>query len=338
MRTFIKYGIIFATIFILMSSFALWLSWPQRGANGEIIQSISSVNDNPNDPQNAVSLVVFMLSMTAALLLALKFGFGKYFKYAMALSILISLAFVLEYTGFKIFWWLGNSTAVSFISSLWMLNAFVIAVILTVVAMKYTNHPINNFTGFLVAAGGAVIFGVSLGMYPIILLLIILAIYDAVAVYGTKHMIALAKGAIREKIPLLMFVIGKPAGEVVDLDKPRSERGAAVIGLGDFIIPGMFVVSANVFSRTYVINDWSVTSIGALIGGIAGYFLLSRIAEGGDKAHAGLPPINGCVLAGAGIAYLLAMIDQMYILLVVTILWVLMFEIMKKLSNRTLPP
>ena len=54
------------------------------------------------------------------------------------------------------------------------------------------------------------IFGVSLGTVPVILLLVILAVYDAISVYKTKHMITLAEGVIDLKTPIL-FVIPKNA-------------------------------------------------------------------------------------------------------------------------------
>ncbi len=43
-------------------------------------------------------------------------------------------------------------------------------------------------------AGAAALFGISFGLLPAILLLSVLAVYDAISVYGTEHMLDLAEG------------------------------------------------------------------------------------------------------------------------------------------------
>ena len=55
--------------------------------------------------------------------------------------------------------------------------------------------------GILIGAGVASIFGVSLDILPVIILLILLAVYDAISVYKTKHMITLAEGVIGSENP-----------------------------------------------------------------------------------------------------------------------------------------
>ena len=55
--------------------------------------------------------------------------------------------------------------------------------------------------GILIAAGAASIFGISLSIVPVIILLVILLVYDAISVYKTRHMITLAEGVCRYEIP-----------------------------------------------------------------------------------------------------------------------------------------
>ncbi len=105
--------------------------------------------------------------------------------------------------------------------------------------------------GILIGSGVAAIFGVSLDILPVCLLLVLLAVYDAISVYKTKHMITLAEGVIDQKTPIL-FVIPKRKGYSFIKDgigklTDGGERSAFIIGMGDMIMPSILVVSANVF-------------------------------------------------------------------------------------------
>ncbi len=55
-------------------------------------------------------------------------------------------------------------------------------------------------------AGAAALFGISFGLLPALLLLSALAIYDAISVYGTEHMLDLAEGVMDLKIPVVLVV------------------------------------------------------------------------------------------------------------------------------------
>jgi presenilin-like A22 family membrane protease len=102
-----------------------------------------------------------------------------------------------------------------------------------------------------------------------------------------------------------LFIIPKPheKGTVnVDLNQPRERISVNIIGLGDYIIPIVLVISANKFIRDATIYSLSIPAIGAAIGGMIGYVLLAWIAEKHPTAHAGLPPINGCAITGFLIA------------------------------------
>jgi len=55
-------------------------------------------------------------------------------------------------------------------------------------------------------AGAAALFGISFGLLPALLLLSVLAIYDAISVYGTEHMLDLADGVMDLKIPVVLVI------------------------------------------------------------------------------------------------------------------------------------
>jgi len=50
------------------------------------------------------------------------------------------------------------------------------------------------------------LFGISFGLLPALLLLSVLAIYDAISVYGTEHMLDLADGVMDLKIPVVLVI------------------------------------------------------------------------------------------------------------------------------------
>jgi len=52
----------------------------------------------------------------------------------------------------------------------------------------------------------AALFGISFGLLPALLLLSVLAIYDAISVYGTEHMLDLADGVMDLKIPVVLVI------------------------------------------------------------------------------------------------------------------------------------
>jgi presenilin-like A22 family membrane protease len=183
----------------------------------------------------------------------------------------------------------------------------------TVVLYKYPEWYVIDTLGILLCAGVASIFGIAVGIIPALVLLVLLAVYDAISVYRTKHMITLAEGVLSLKAPIL-FVIPKrrdysfvKEGLAIGGEEGEpKERGAFVIGMGDLIMPSILVVSANVFLQ---VPGWAFPppALGAMAGSLAGLAVLLRQVTQG-KPQAGLPPLNagtiagfliGCALAGA---------------------------------------
>lgn len=170
---------------------------------------------------------------------------------------------------------------------------------------KHPEWYVIDTVGVLVAAGAASIFGISLGIVPVIVLLAALAIYDAIAVYKTKHMLALADSVMELRLPVLL-VLPKHKGyrfreEVAQFKEAeatdgenRGERGALFMGLGDLVMPTILVVSAIHFAG----DGWGmVPALGAAAGTLIGFGLLMVTVLKG-KPQAGLPLLNGGSIAG----------------------------------------
>ena len=192
-----------------------------------------------------------------------------------------------------------------------------LAAALTALLWFYPEWYVIDTVGVLVAAGAAGIFGISFGLLPSLLLLVAFAVYDAIAVYRTKHMLDLADSVLELRLPI-MFVVPKSrgysfleetrrVGKAAE-DAPAAPREAMFMGLGDAVIPGVLVVSAITFLDPVVggVGGMSAPLLVAsatLIGSFAGFCALMYFVMKG-RAHAGLPLLNG----GAIVGFLLALL------------------------------
>jgi presenilin-like A22 family membrane protease len=174
---------------------------------------------------------------------------------------------------------------------------------------------IVDLVGFLAAGSLIAILGISFGILPAFILLMALMVYDAIAVYRTKHMVSLADVVTDMKLPILMVMPDSAGYDYPSAPRlaeqrtaPTEERAALFMGLGDVVIPGTLVVSAFVWIPSTPIvlglgaNLW--TAIGALLGSLVGYALLMRLVLRGNP-QAGLPFLNGGAILGYALAYVL---------------------------------
>ncbi|EQD53022.1 membrane protein containing DUF1119, archaea, partial [mine drainage metagenome] len=84
--------------------------------------------------------------------------------------------------------------------------AAVVSVGLYLALLMEPQWYIVDLVGFL--AGGALIaiLGISFALLPVLILLSVLAVYDYIAVYRTRHMIRLADVVTDMKLPILMVM------------------------------------------------------------------------------------------------------------------------------------
>jgi len=197
---------------------------------------------------------------------------------------------------------------------IWVWAVGAIAALVLVGAIRfYPEWFVVDSVGILVAVGAIALIGISLAILPSLLLLVILAVYDAISVYKTKHMIDLADGVMEMRLPVLLvipkdgkysFREQKKLTEQLDTGEPR---GAMFMGLGDIIIPGILVVSAFTYLPEGVLFGVSkalFVALGALVGGLLGFVALMRFVLKGNP-QAGLPLLNGGTILGYLITYMI---------------------------------
>jgi presenilin-like A22 family membrane protease len=258
---------------------------------------------DPESIWNPIYYVVLLLLFTGALLLIIKYKVGWLIQAIMLVAILSTLVYVLF------------GIAVLIVPTVDPLIAAGVAAALSILAtallILYPEWFIIDAVGVLVAAGASAIFGVSLAIVPTLILLILLAVYDYISVYKTKHMIKLAEGVMDLKMPI-MFVMPRRWGysfvQAKGLPKEGGEREAYFMGLGDAVMPTMLAVSANAFlSAPRLLGFVNLPALGAMLGTLASYVVLMYIVVELKKPQAGLPFLCtgsivgfllGCLAAG----------------------------------------
>jgi len=278
---------------LLVELGALLLSLPMKDAG------ISAFED-PSSVANPLVFIVLLLIFTAFLLLLIKYRFKK----MIVLIIGASIFFTFLYTFSALSLFFLSDPVYATIATL------VFSIAATAVLYLYPEWYVIDILGILIASGAASIFGISLDILPVIILLFILAVYDALSVYKTKHMITLAEGVVDIKAPIL-FVVPKRRDYSYRREGvgniSEGERAAYIIGMGDLIMPSILVVSANMFLGGQLWGFINLPSLGAIVGSVAGLAILLVYVQKG-QAQAGLPPINGGVIAGFLVGYALTLL------------------------------
>lgn len=262
--------------------------------------------EDADNPVNPLVYIVMILLITGIVLILIKYGKGRIIQAIFLTSVFITIFIMFIPLIYLVF----PSVNAALLGSLAVAVAMVLALII---------HPewyVIDIVGITVAAGVTAILGMSLGIFPAMIFLIVLAVYDAISVYKTKHMLTLAEGVSPLGLPVL-FVVPKKGGFKMDSLKDKSitaegeEREAVFMGLGDSVIPGILVVSAFMFlpiSSGSIDFTNLIVALGTVIGSFIGYLLLMRLVYKG-KPQAGLPFLNGGALLGFALTYIIVFQD-----------------------------
>lgn len=217
--------------------------------------------EDPSDPLNSMIYFLAILAFTALILLTIKFK--KFIVFLIYFITFVTIYYIL--TPFLQFF------------------SILIATFIVLILIKKPNWVVINISAILLSSGIAAMFGISLEPIPAIILLLVLAIYDFVAVHKTKHMIKLADTVAEIRAPILFEIPFK------------GER--AYMGLGDVIIPSILIVSAQRFSEPQYILFFKVSAFTTLLFSLVALLLLVILVEKRGVA-AGLPVINSGAVLG----------------------------------------
>ncbi len=197
-----------------------------------------------------------------------------------------------------------------------LLAALMLTTILMILLYVHSEWYVVNTVGVLVGSGVIVMLGVTFVPTLIIVFMIAAAVYDAWAVYRSKHMLDLADTMIGLRLPILLVAPQEKGYSFIDetvsmkqkneaqpapprpmnTSQPKKKKGkdAMFMGLGDVIFPGMLVLSAAQYIEG---SEGFQIAMTTLLGGLIGYFvLMTYVARG--RAQAGLPLLNGGAILG----------------------------------------
>jgi presenilin-like A22 family membrane protease len=244
--------------------------------------------ENPSDPTNSLVYVGAILVATAVMLAAFRFGVDGLVRLLVTVSA--------TYLGFYVFSVLVPPLLV--VSQVNVL-AVVPALLMAVGLLAYPEWYVIDSAGIVMGIGAAALFGISFGVLPAVLLLAVLAVYDAISVYGTEHMLTLASGVMDLKLPVVLVIPLTLSYSFLDSENPESversedamaaadgggeaatetepeaessepaeapdplERDAFFIGLGDAVMPAVLVASAGFFApggADYLVSGFALT-------------------------------------------------------------------------------
>jgi len=296
MKGTVRTTIIMALIFLVAQLGALVMV-------SSILSTADRAFSNPDDPLIPIYYIGAMILFTFAVLYIIKKKREDIVKFIFIGAVAFTIFYVLFAIAAKL-----TSNIVSLILPLAITGT------LTYYLIKKPEWYVVDASGVLMAIGVIGIFGISLNILPVLILLVVLAIYDAVSVYGTKHMVALADGVTGMRLPILLVIPKKRGysyltqGSLVKELEEGEEREAMLMGLGDIIIPGVLVASAYSFLAASGGGPFHIegidanllVSLGTLLGAMLGFAALMTFVMKG-RPQAGLPLLNG----GAILGYLL---------------------------------
>jgi presenilin-like A22 family membrane protease len=301
-----------AVLFLLVQVGALAMVGPFETAGYQAVE-------DPSDPTNSLVYIAAILVATALMLAAFKYAFETAVKAVVVLSSAL------------VSWYVFGVVAPPLVT-LGPVNlvAIGLSIGVAVALLAYPEWYVIDAAGVVMGIGAGALFGISFGLLPAILLLSVLAVYDAISVYGTRHMLSLAEGVMDLRVPVILVIplslsyslladdfssaneVHEDGGStaVTDGDGAVSDgnsdgaptRDAFFIGLGDAVMPTVMIASGAFFSPASSLGVAALPALNlpallSMVGTFLGLgILLWAVLKG--RAHAGLPLLNGGAIGG----------------------------------------
>ena len=177
-----------AVIFLVVQLGALALVDPFQSAGYQAVE-------DPTDPTNSLLYVGAILVATVVMLAAFRYDADQLVRGL----VIVSGAWLSLYV-FRVV--VPPVAAIGGVNLLAVAFAFAIGLGL----LLYPEWYVIDTAGAVMGAAAAGLFGISFGILPALVLLSVLAVYDAISVYGTEHMLTLATGVMDLKVPVVLVI------------------------------------------------------------------------------------------------------------------------------------
>ncbi|MEM3827046.1 MAG: presenilin family intramembrane aspartyl protease [Candidatus Micrarchaeaceae archaeon] len=202
--------------------------------------------------------------------------------------------------------------------------AAILALLLVIAKNKW--QRLRNTAAIIASIGVGVVLGISFSFALALLFMGLLAIYDFIAVFITKHMITIANAAVNRNLALFIGASEIEAlpksdftkAEVMRFEEMRKRakrkppiisalkgKGLvpvevpAMLGTGDLAVPLMVSISAYSATLSFTLSFF--VAIGAVFGLILTMFMLQRL----NRALPAIPPLLLGVLVFVGLYMLI---------------------------------
>lgn len=309
-------------MFMIVQFFGLLLA--TQVFNGLTSQQVSGTQTITTSV-NVIFIIAYMVVFAVILIFIMKIYKGK----SLFLILEGAVVFVASLFVFLVILGIlqGNGSAFSNLFGNLSIPVFALAILLSfgLIAAKYKFPKLRNVTAIIASVGVGLVLGISFSFLAALIFMVLLAIYDFIAVFITKHMIALGNMAIENNLSLLVMVNEVEAVPLSSLNKSEKREyekskkelkrqggildkiirsdmvpvaARTALGTGDLAIPLMLAISAYKVHYDFVLPF--VVIIGAIFGLILTLFILRRFR----RALPAIPPLLFGILVALGVYFL----------------------------------
>lgn len=259
----------------------------------EIEYSDTAIGERPDmDPQSSFWFIAIGVALgTALMFLLIKFKAFRLWKLWFFLAIFFSLAVAFEVI----------------MPALW---ALILGAVLAGWKSLRPNPIIHNLTELFMYAGILILLAPLFNLFWAVALLLVISIYDAIAVWKSKHMITLAKAQTDRKMFAGLYI---PKGKKMHVPPPKHPKkkskrsGSAILGGGDIAFPMLFagvVLQWLIEVRGIMPNIALYYTLIIALGATAALAFLFAYSKK-DTFYPAMPFITAGCLLGLGVVSLL---------------------------------
>jgi len=198
-----------AAIFLAVQIGALALVEPFQQEGHQVVE-------DTGDPTISILYVGAIVVVTGLMLAAMKYGGDDVLRLIIIFASAYISLFVFQVIVPTVLTVEVGGTPVDVIA--WLGAAAVGVALYT-----YPEWYVIDAAGIVMGIGGAGLFGINFGILPALVLLTVLAVYDAISVYGTEHMLTLASGVMDMRVPVVLVVPLTLSYSFLDAENPVEE-------------------------------------------------------------------------------------------------------------------
>jgi len=253
-----------------------------------------NMQPEPMNPFDALGIMVIALTIAVVLMLALmKFRAGMIIRLMFMIVIMITLSISLNAVFLLLF---------PGLSLRWDVIALVLALPLTFYKVFRRNLLVHNMTELLIYPGLAALFVPILDVTTTLILLIIISVYDFIAVIKSRFMVQMAKYQIKKVGVFSGFFVPyltEKTKKLIDKISLRSakSRSAKNIPISVAILGGGDIAFPLIFAGVVMRSSGLLASLIVVLGAALGLLSLFIIGKKG-KFYPAMPFITAGLIIG----------------------------------------